>query len=36
MFNEKNTVEQIVLDTLCGTVSGNMVTGERAGGKSHD
>jgi hypothetical protein len=24
-FNEENTVEQIVLDTLCGSVSGNMV-----------
>jgi hypothetical protein len=36
MFNEKNTVEQIVLDTLFGSLSRNMVTGERAGGQSHD
>ncbi len=25
MFNEENTVEQMVLDTLCGSVTSNMV-----------
>ena len=29
MFNEANTVEQMVLDTLCGSVSENMVAEER-------
>ena len=29
MFNEENTVEQMVLDTLCGGVSGNMVAEEQ-------
>lgn len=28
MFNEENTVEQMVLDTFCGGVTSNMVTGE--------
>lgn len=28
MFNEENTVEQMVLDTLCGGVTSNMVAGE--------
>lgn len=28
MFNEENTVEQMVLDTLCGGVISNMVTEE--------
>lgn len=28
MFNEENTVEQLVLDTLCGSVSENMVAEE--------
>ena len=27
MFNEENTVEQMVLDTLRGSVPGNMVAG---------
>lgn len=30
MFNEENTVEQMVLDTLCGSVSGNMADKDRA------
>lgn len=30
MFNEENTVEQMVLDTLCGSVLSNMVAEERA------
>jgi type I restriction enzyme R subunit len=30
MFNEENTVEQMVLDTLCGGVTSNMVTEELA------
>ncbi|QKK02363.1 MAG: HsdR family type I site-specific deoxyribonuclease [Pseudomonadota bacterium] len=30
MFNEENTVEQMVLDTLCEGVSSNMVAEERA------
>ena len=30
MFNEENTVEQMVLDTLCGSVSENMVAEEPA------
>ena len=30
MFNEENTAEQIVLDTLCGGVSSNMVAEEFA------
>lgn len=30
MFNEENTVEQMVLDTLCGGVTSNMVTEEFA------
>jgi len=29
MFNEENTVEQMVLDTLCGSVSGDMVAEEQ-------
>jgi len=29
MFNEENTVEQMVLDTLCDVVSGNMVAEEQ-------
>ncbi len=29
MFNEENTVEQMVLDRFCGGVSGNMVTEEQ-------
>ncbi len=29
MFNEENTVEQMVLDTLCGNVSGSIVTEEK-------
>ncbi|HDR16324.1 MAG TPA: hypothetical protein ENN79_12735, partial [Desulfobacteraceae bacterium] len=28
MFNEENTVEQMVLDTLCGGVTSNMVAEE--------
>jgi type I restriction enzyme R subunit len=28
-FNEENTVEQMVLDTLCGSQSGNMVAEEQ-------
>lgn len=28
MFNEENTVEQMVLDTLCGGVPSNMVAAE--------
>lgn len=28
MFNEENTVEQMVLDTLCGGVTSNMVAKE--------
>ena len=31
MFNEENTVEQMVLDTLCGGVTSNMVAEESAG-----
>jgi len=31
MFNEENTVEQMVLYMLCGSVLGNMVTDEREG-----
>ena len=31
MFNEENTVEQMVLDTLCGSVTSNMVAEELAG-----
>lgn len=30
MFNEENTVEQMVLDTLCGGVPSNMVAEELA------
>ncbi len=30
MFNEENTVEQMVLDTLCGNVTSNMVAEEQA------
>jgi len=30
MFNEENTVEQMVLDTLCGGVNSNMVAEELA------
>ncbi len=30
MFNEENTVEQMVLDTLCGGVTSNMVAEELA------
>lgn len=30
MFNEENTVEQMVLDTLCGVVTSNMVAEELA------
>ena len=30
MFNEENTVEQMVLDTLCGSVNSNMVAEELA------
>lgn len=30
MFNEENTVEQMVLDTLCGGVISNMVDEDRA------
>jgi len=30
MFNEENTVEQMVLDTLCGSVTSNMVAEELA------
>ncbi|WP_293649701.1 hypothetical protein [Thiolapillus sp.] len=30
MFNEENTVEQLVLDTLCDGVTSNMVAEERA------
>lgn len=30
MFNEENTVEQMVLDTLCGSMSANMVAEELA------
>ena len=26
MFNEENTVEQMLLDTLCGKISENMVS----------
>ncbi len=29
MFNEENTVEQMVFDTLCGSVSGDMVAEEQ-------
>lgn len=29
MFNEENTVEQMVLDTLCGGVTSNMVADEQ-------
>jgi type I restriction enzyme R subunit len=29
MFNEENTVEQMVLDTLCGGVTSNMVAEDR-------
>ena len=29
MFNEENTAEQMVLDTLCGGVTSNMVAEER-------
>lgn len=29
MFNEENTVEQMVLDTLCGGVPSNMVAEEK-------
>jgi len=36
MFNEENTVEQMVLDTLCGGVTSNMVANTPAsyGGES--
>jgi len=30
MFNEENTVEQMVLDTLCGGVTSNMAAEEQA------
>ena len=30
MFNEENTVEQMVLDTLCGGVTSKMVAEELA------
>ena len=30
MFNEENTIEQMVLDTLCGRVTSNMVAEKRA------
>ena len=30
MFNEENTVEQMVFDTLCGGVTSNMVAEELA------
>jgi type I restriction enzyme R subunit len=30
MFNEEDTVEQMVLDTLCGGVTSNMVAEEFA------
>lgn len=30
MFNEENTVEQMVLDTLCGGVTSNMAAEELA------
>lgn len=30
MFNEENTVEQMVLDTLCGGVTSNRVAEELA------
>jgi len=30
MFNEENTVEQMVLGTLCGSVSSSMVAEELA------
>ncbi|MBM9615712.1 hypothetical protein JWJ90_15695 [Desulfobulbus rhabdoformis] len=30
MFNEENTVEQLVPDTLCGGVTSNMVAKELA------
>ena len=30
MFNEDNTVKQMVLDTLCGGVTSNMVAEELA------
>lgn len=30
MFNEENTVKQMVLDTLCGGVTSNMVSKELA------
>jgi len=29
-FNEENTVEQMVLDTLCGCVTSNMIAEELA------
>ncbi len=29
MFNEENTVKQMILDTLCGSVSGNIVAEEQ-------
>lgn len=28
MFNEENTVKQMVLDTLCGCVTSNLVAGQ--------
>lgn len=30
MFNEENTVEQMVLDTLCGGVTSNVAAQDRA------
>ena len=35
MFNEENTVEQMVLDTLCGSVTSNMVA-EKFLSKGHN
>jgi len=35
MFNEENTVEQMVLDTLCGGVTSNMAV-EKFLSKGHN